>query len=57
MKKKIIITVLFIVSIVALVLIGCIIEAFKPVRHGIPISSRDVLLPTGHTFGMIRTAG
>ena len=37
MKKKIIITVLFIVSIVALVLIGCIIEAFKPVRHGIPI--------------------
>ena len=37
MKKKIIITVLFIVSVVALVLIGCIIEAFKPVRHGIPI--------------------
>ena len=37
MKKKVIITVLFIVSIVALVLIGCIIEAFKPARHSIPI--------------------
>ena len=37
MKKKIIITVLFIVSIVALVLIGYIIEAFKPARHSIPI--------------------
>ena len=37
MKKKIIITVLFIVSIVALVLIGCIIEAFKPARQSIPI--------------------
>lgn len=37
MKKKIIITVLFIVSIIALVLIGYIIEAFKPARHSIPI--------------------
>ena len=37
MKKKIIITVLFIVSIVALVLIGCIIEFSKPVGPGIPI--------------------
>ena len=37
MKKKIIITVLFIVSIVALVLIGYIIEAFKPARQSIPI--------------------
>ena len=37
MKKKIIITVFFIVSIVALVLIGYIIEAFKPARQSIPI--------------------
>ena len=37
MKKKIIIAVLVIVSIVALVLIGCIIEFSKPVETGIPI--------------------
>ena len=37
MKKKVIITVLFIISIVALVLIGCIIEFSKPVGPGIPI--------------------
>lgn len=37
MKKKIIIAVLVIVSIVALVLIGCIIEFSKPVGPGIPI--------------------
>ena len=37
MKKKIIITVLFIVSIIALIFIGCLIDFFKPVRHGIPI--------------------
>lgn len=37
MKKKVIITVLFIISIVALVLIGCIIEFSQPVGPGIPI--------------------
>ena len=37
MKKKVIITVLFIVSIVVLILIGCIIEFSKPSRPGIPI--------------------
>jgi hypothetical protein len=37
MKKKIIITVLFIISIIALIFIGCLIDFFKPVRHGIPI--------------------
>ena len=37
MKKKIIITIVFIVSIVAIALIGCLIEALKPARHGIPI--------------------
>ena len=37
MKKKVIITVLFIVSIVVLVFIGCIIEFSKPSRPGIPI--------------------
>ena len=37
MKKKNIITVLFIVSIVVLILIGYIIYLFQPPRHGIPI--------------------
>lgn len=37
MKKKIIIAVLVIVSIVALILIGCAIYLFQPIRHGIPI--------------------
>ncbi|WP_034449225.1 hypothetical protein [Butyrivibrio sp. AE2032] len=37
MKKKIVITVLFIVSIVALVLIGYIIVFPQPARQGIPI--------------------
>ena len=44
MKKKVIITVLFIISIVALVLIGCIIEFSKPVGPGIPMPRILIIL-------------
>ena len=37
MKKKIIITVLVIVSIVALIFTGFVIDLFQPASHGIPI--------------------